>query len=527
MTAFEKLHWDDRFTRSLPGDRTLVRGSRPVRNAAWSLVQATPVRAPELLAWSDDCGALLGIDRPTEENRAAVAAVLGGNAVLEGMVPFAACYGGHQFGHWADQLGDGRALVLGEIRAPDGQQYEIQLKGAGPTPYSRRADGRAVLRSSVRELICSEAMFHLGISTTRALALVGTGDQVVRDMFYDGHPRVEPGAIVTRVAPTFVRFGNFQLFTMRRDETLLRALADYVIQWHYPDLKDRETKYADFFAEVARRTAVLVAGWMDVGFVHGVLNTDNMSILGATIDYGPYGWLDVHDPSFTPNTTDANGRRYCYGAQPRIAQWNLVQLAHALMPLVSEEQLEDGLHLYHGTLGTEIERRLAGKAGISHRPGNADDAALFEEWFTLLAAVETDHTIAFRKLASVPVAENASARLAALEEAFYSPEVVFDAHRARFNAWLDRYAARVRLDGADTERRKTEMNAKNPWIIPRNYLVHEAITAAEAGDPSRIGALLEAFRRPFTERAEDAALAEKRPEWARHKAGCSALSCSS
>jgi uncharacterized protein YdiU (UPF0061 family) len=524
MTTFENLRWDDRFTRSLPGDRSLIGGSRPVRNAAWSLVQPTPVRAPELIAWSNEAGALLGID-PPKENRELVAAVLGGNRTLLGMIPFAACYGGHQFGHWADQLGDGRAIVIGELDTPNGH-FEIQLKGAGPTPYSRRADGRAVLRSSIREMICSEAMFHLGVPTTRALALVSTGDSVVRDMFYDGRPQREPGAIVTRVAPTFVRFGNFELFAVRRDETLLRALADYVIQGHYPDLWDRTDRYGAMFTEVCRRTALLVAAWMDVGFVHGVLNTDNMSILGLTIDYGPYGWLDVHDPSFTPNTTDAAGRRYCFGAQPRISQWNLVQLAHALMTLSSEESLEDGLNLYQKTLGAEIERRLAGKMGISHRPADVDDAALFEEWFTILAAVETDHTIAFRQLANIPVAEGVE-RAGPLEEAYYAPEAVLPAHRARVSAWLEKYAARVRADSQPADTRVREMNAKNPWIVPRNYLVHEAITRAENGDPSQISALLEAFKRPFEERAEDRALAGKRPEWAREKAGCSALSCSS
>ena len=239
--------------------------------------------------------------------------------------------GGHQFGHWAGQLGDGRAISLGEAVLADGQRRELQLKGAGPTPYSRSADGRAVLRSSIREFLCSEAMHHLGIPTTRALSLVGTGEGVVRDMFYDGHPEVEPGAIVCRVAPSFLRFGHFELPSQRGDTSLLQALADFCIARDFPHLRGRgEPLYADWFAEVCERTARLVAGWMRVGFVHGVLNTDNMSILGLAIDYGPYGWIDAYDPDWTPNTTDATGRRYRFGWQPRVANWNLGQLARAL-----------------------------------------------------------------------------------------------------------------------------------------------------------------------------------------------------
>ncbi|MBG3852707.1 YdiU family protein, partial [Xanthomonas hortorum pv. carotae] len=231
-----------------------------------------------------------------------------------GMQPWAVNYGGHQFGHWAGQLGDGRAISLGEAIGVDGGRYELQLKGAGPTPYSRGADGRAVLRSSIREFLCSEAMHHLGVPTTRALSLVTTGDAVVRDMFYDGRPQREPGAIVCRVAPSFIRFGNFELPSARGDSALLRQWADFTIARDFPELKGAgENLYAAWFAQVCERTAVMVAHWMRVGFVHGVMNTDNMSILGLTIDYGPYGWVDDYDPDWTPNTTDAQGRRYRFG----------------------------------------------------------------------------------------------------------------------------------------------------------------------------------------------------------------------
>ena len=290
------------------------------------------MRAPRLIAHSREVASLLGID-PADVASPAFAQVFGGNALLEGMQPYAANYGGHQFGHWAGQLGDGRAITLGEVINAAGERWELQLKGAGPTPYSRTADGRAVLRSSVREFLCSEAMHHLGVPTTRALSLVTTGEQVVRDMFYDGNPEPEPGAIVCRVAPSFIRFGNFELPAARGDVALLTRLVDFTIQRDFPELvsgtrdgaADRlsEALRAEWFGQVCERTARMVAHWMRVGFVHGVMNTDNMSILGLTIDYGPYGWIDDFDPDWTPNTTDAAGRRYRFGQQPQVAYWNL------------------------------------------------------------------------------------------------------------------------------------------------------------------------------------------------------------
>ncbi len=344
LATLDSIAFDDSFVRCLPGDSNGATTSRQVLGACYSLVTPTPVQAPALLAWSEEAGELLGIARPGEA-RGPLVDVLGGNRVLPGMRPFASCYGGHQFGNWAGQLGDGRAISLGEIVDPCAQRWELQLKGAGPTPYSRHSDGRAVLRSSIREFLCSEAMHHLGVPTTRALALVATGDRVTRDMFYDGRPRQEPGAVVTRVAPSFVRFGNFEILSARGDHALLKKLADYVLVHHFPELGTPvAATYERWFAEICRRTAIMVAHWMRVGFIHGVMNTDNMSILGLTLDYGPYGWLDHYEPGFTPNTTDAAGKRYCYGNQPGVAEWNLLQLARALLPLVGEPTpLEGGL----------------------------------------------------------------------------------------------------------------------------------------------------------------------------------------
>ena len=303
------LRFENAFVHELPGDAVRTNVPRQVRNACYTRVDPTPVRAPRLLGWSEPLGETLGIVRPPATGPEAD--VLGGSHVLPGMQPYAARYGGHQFGSWAGQLGDGRAITLGELIGADGNRHELQLKGAGRTPYSRTADGRAVLRSSVREFMCSEAMHFLGVPTTRALSLVGTGESVVRDMFYDGNPEPEPGAIVCRVAPSFVRFGNFEILAANGEITILKQLADYVIRLHYPELgaPSPET-YAAWFEEICRRTGRLMADWMRVGFVHGVMNTDNMSILGLTIDYGPYGWLENYDPEWTPNTTDAQGRRY-------------------------------------------------------------------------------------------------------------------------------------------------------------------------------------------------------------------------
>ena len=331
LQSLDLTEFHRRFVDGLPGDSEPANFRRQVRGAAYSRVLPTPVSAPKLLAWSEDLAATLGLPLIPDDS---AADVFSGNRLLPGMDPFAMCYGGHQFGNWAGQLGDGRAINLGEMRGPDGRWWMWQLKGAGPTPYSRTADGLAVLRSSVREYLCSEAMHALGVPTTRALSLVGTGELVTRDMFYDGNPRQEPGAVVCRVAPSFLRFGNFQLPAARRDVDLLRRLADYCMQADFGlSSQPNEALREAWFRDICERTADLLVHWMRVGFVHGVMNTDNMSVLGLTIDYGPYGWVENFDPDWTPNTTDAAGRRYAFGQQPQIALWNLVQFANALVPL--------------------------------------------------------------------------------------------------------------------------------------------------------------------------------------------------
>ncbi len=524
--------YESRFVDELPGDPVTDNVPRQVRNACYTRVDPTPVTKPLLLAWSVDMARVLGVALPKSQ-KGLEASVLAGNCALPGMKPYAARYGGHQFGHWAGQLGDGRAITLGELVAPGGWRHELQLKGAGKTPYSRTADGRAVLRSSLREFLCSEAMFHLGIPTTRALSLAATGEEVVRDMFYDGNPAPEPGAVVCRVAPSFVRFGNFEILAAHKEHDVLRRLADYVITRHFAELgAPSEAVYGQWFAEICRRTAALMVEWMRVGFVHGVMNTDNMSILGLTIDYGPYGWLEGYDPQWTPNTTDLPGRRYCYGNQPSVAQWNLVQLANALVPLVPDiKVLEEGIRIFGETFEQGSARMLADKLGLQFIGDEGDDE-LVGGLFEVLGQTETDMTLFYRLLADVPLDGAAdtmddAALVNVLRRSFYSDEAFSAEPRAKLAAWLRRYVTRVRRDGATAEAHRARMNSVNPKYVARNYLAQQAIDALAKGDDSVLARLMVVLRNPYDDQPAHDELAERRPEWARHKAGCSALSCSS
>lgn len=521
------LRFDDRFVRSLPGDPDPRNVPRQVLRACYTLTDPTPVRAPTLLAHAEEVAALLGISA-ADVASPLFAQVFGGSAVLDGMRPYAACYGGHQFGNWAGQLGDGRAITLGEVVRGD-DRWEIQLKGAGPTPYSRRGDGRAVLRSSIREFLCSEAMHHLGVPTTRALSLVSTGESVPRDMFYTGDVRMEPGAVVCRVARSFLRFGSYQIHMAREDTETLRALLDHTITTHFPELgPPGRDAYLAWLAEVCRRTATLIAHWMRVGFVHGVLNTDNLSVLGLTIDYGPYGWIDIYDHDWTPNTTDAGGRRYRFGHQPRVGAWNLTRLAEAILPLIGEiPPLEAALNVYTRTF-PDIHRQMTGqKLGLRDLTA-ADDEGFLDEMVQLLHLTEVDMTRFYRALADVPTDPGLDDRalLAPLAGAFYS-DALTDAQAARFGAWLRTLGGRARAEGRDPAQRRAEMMAANPKYVLRNYLAQQAIERAEGGDFSEVQRLLAVMRRPYDEQPGAEAYAQKMPEWARNRPGCSMLSCSS
>ena len=525
-TALDTLRFDNRYVEDLPADPEPRNFRRQVAQACYSHVEPTQASAPRLIGWSAETAELLGLPAKVDET-GAFAEVFVGNRLLPGMAPIATCYGGHQFGNWAGQLGDGRAINLGEVRTHDGERWTLQLKGAGPTPYSRTADGLAVLRSSLREFVCSEAMFHLGVPTTRALSLALTGEDVVRDILYDGHPAPEPGAVVCRVAPSFTRFGHFEMLAARRETELLRQFLDFTIAADFPHLQDEadpKNRRIAWFREVAERTATMVAEWMRVGFVHGVMNTDNMAVLGLTIDYGPYGWLEDFDPDWTPNTTDAATRRYRFGQQPAIAQWNLLQLANAVYPLIGDaEPLNQALA---GFAVQYKERNRAATAAKLGLPAYSEehDEPLFDDLFALLASTETDMTIFFRRLA---LFDPANPTVDPLLDAYYQPDALTPAWRERTEGWLRAYAKRLSAAGELEDARRARMNAANPLYVPRNYLAQLAIDSAEQGDYEPLREWMAVLRNPYQEQAGAERFAAKRPEWARHRAGCSMLSCSS
>ncbi len=551
------LNFDNTFTRELPADPETSNYRRQVVGACYSKVKPTPVSAPKLIAYSKEAAKLLDLSDEACKSEQ-FKEVFAGNRLLSGMEPYAACYGGHQFGNWAGQLGDGRAINLGEIVNKRAERWVLQLKGAGATPYSRNADGLAVLRSSVREFLCSEAMFHLGIPTTRALSLISTGEMVERDMFYDGNPKEEPGAVICRLAQSFIRFGNFEIFTFRDDIQTLQKLLDYTIaydfafmsqiyQEEFSDIKlSSRTKesvnilkfsskiYIKWFEEVCKRTANMVVEWMRVGFVHGVMNTDNMSVLGLTIDYGPYGWIENYDPNWTPNTTDANGRRYCFGNQPKIAHWNLVQLANALYPLIKDvEPLQQALALYSDILNNKWQQMIASKLGFrTFEPKS--DVNITGELFNLLSMVETDMTIFFRRIALIDfkkekfrLKEDELRNLEPFMDSYYVLSQLTKDYISRISNWLRLYVERLKKDNLPYEIRRTQMDLVNPKYILRNYLSQLAIDRAQEGDFSMVQQLLELLRYPYSEQVEHEKFAVKRPDWARHKPGCSMLSCSS
>lgn len=528
----DDLKFDNRFVNELAADPSEVNRPRQVLGAAYSLVDPKPTSAPQLVAVSAEVAGELGLndDQLASDD---FLQVVTGNLVLEQMTPHAMAYGGHQFGNWAGQLGDGRAINLGELVITDGSRRCLQLKGAGPTPYSRSADGLAVLRSSVREFLCSEAMHHLGVPTTRALSLALTGDQVMRDMLYDGHPELEPGAVVCRVAPSFIRFGNFEIFSSRNEIDQLRDLADFVIREYYPELWPAQGQptadtYAQWFDAVTQRTVAMIIHWQRVGFVHGVMNTDNMSIHGLTIDYGPYGWLEDYDPDWTPNTTDRQHKRYRFGNQPGIAQWNLGRLANALYPLIeSVEPLQASIDGYAEAFVSGYREMMRAKLGL--RELTAADDAFVNELLAIMAAVETDMTLFFRGLAEVSFDAQSSdaALLAPLAGAYYGPEQVTSELRERTLRWLDSYGALVNSQSIGDADRRTAMNRQNPLYVLRNYLAQLAIDAATEGDFGEVVELLDTLRRPYEVQPGRQRFAEKRPDWARTRVGCSMLSCSS
>ncbi|HSJ66023.1 MAG TPA: YdiU family protein, partial [Anditalea sp.] len=417
---------------------------------------------------------------------------------------------------------DGRAITLGEWVAPSGISWELQLKGAGLTPYSRGADGRAVLRSSVREYLMSEAMHYLGIPTTRALSLVTTGDKILRDMFYNGNAAYEPGAIVLRTAPSFLRFGSFEMPASRKEVDNLKKLVNWTIDQYYPHITG-DDKIIRWFYEVQERTADLMVEWMRVGFVHGVMNTDNMSILGLTIDYGPYSFVDDYDANFTPNTTDLPGRRYAFGNQPAVAHWNLGCLANALVPLFDKtDELEKALRAYKSLYLEKYFTMMSQKLGFDQlRDG---DKKLIIEIEEMLNELSPDMTIFFQLLIDVKeVIETPDETYIHFKDSFYKE--LSDNEILRLHSTINNYLSRIGINHTSRNESKKVMKAANPRFILRNYLLHQAIEELEKGSSTLFNELHEAIKEPYSNKFDK--FFSKRPDWASKKAGCSMLSCSS
>jgi uncharacterized protein YdiU (UPF0061 family) len=467
--------------------------------AFWTELPAQPLPEVHWVARSDALAAELGLSDWLHSDRALQ--VLSGNAQARARPPLASVYSGHQFGVWAGQLGDGRALLLGEIDSPLGPQ-EIQLKGSGLTPYSRMGDGRAVLRSSIREFLCSEAMHHLGIPTTRALAVIGSPAPVMRET-------VESAAVVTRVAPSFLRFGHFVHFAhTAADMAALRQLIVAVIERYFPTCREAPVPLLAWLEEVSRRTARLMAQWQAVGFCHGVMNTDNLSILGLTIDYGPFGFLDGFDPMHICNHSDHQGR-YAYARQPGVAWWNLHALAQALLPALDGDgehnarSLGAAIEPFKAEFGAAMQRQLRAKLGLASE--HEGDPALIDDLLRLMASERTDYTIAMRRLAGFSTDDGAAND--AMRDLFID--------RAAFDAWAARYAKRLRDERSIDAERCQRMRQVNPKFVLRNHLAEQAIRRAQEGDFSETQRLLKVLQRPFDEQPEHEADAGFPPDWAR------------
>jgi uncharacterized protein YdiU (UPF0061 family) len=520
-----KLHIQNNFTAELPADSNETNIPRQVDQACFSYVIPKKPSNPSLIHASVEVADFLGLSQGDILSEDFLN-TFSGNTIYPETKPYALAYAGHQFGNWAGQLGDGRAINLTEM-IHGSKSYTLQLKGAGPTPYSRTADGFAVLRSSIREHLCAEAMHYLGVPTTRSLSLMLSGDQVLRDVMYNGNPAYEKGAIVCRVAPSFIRFGNFELFASRKDHTTLQLLADYTIKHHFSEIKSEGIeKYLAFFKAVTQTTLDMIVHWQRVGFVHGVMNTDNMSIHGITIDYGPYGWLEDYNPNWTPNTTDNQHKRYRFGNQPDIALWNLYQLANALYPLINDAKpLEAILNAFSIDYQKEYLSMMLSKLGL--KTANEEDAVLIESLTELLQLVETDMTIFFRNLGSVQKKDSSLPAFDTIKDAFYNEKDLNETILNNWHSWLEHYSNRIKQESLTDAERKEQMNLVNPKYVLRNYMAQLSIDAADKGDYSLVNELFELLKKPYDEQPENQKWFAKRPDWARDKVGCSMLSCSS
>jgi len=488
--------FDNSYARDLPG--------------FYAPAQPTPVTAPTLVKVNTGLAEELGLDPMTLATPEGVA-VFAGQRVPEGAEPIALAYAGHQFGHFSPQLGDGRAILLGEVVGRDGRRRDIQLKGSGPTPFSRRGDGRAALGPVLREYTVSEAMAALGIPTTRALAAVTTGEPIVRE-------RALPGAVLTRVAASHIRIGTFQFFAARKATDAVRQLADYTIARHYPDIAGAPRPYHALLDAVIDRQAALVARWLLVGFIHGVMNTDNMSVSGETIDYGPCAFLDAYDPSTVFSSIDQMGR-YAYGNQPDIAHWNLARFAECLIPLLDEDKdaaiaaANDALGRFPARFKAAHHAGLIAKIGLDSAPDEAvaeADLALALDLLAVMAASKADFTLTFRRLGA----------FAADPEAEGSVRDLF-LDREAFDAWAMRWRERLDARGRDGAAVRAAMDRVNPAFIPRNHLVEAVITAAiERGDFSPFEELNKVLARPYEDQPAFAAYAELPPQMEGYQTFC-------
>ena len=518
-----KIH--NRFTAELPADTNETNEVRQVSKAVFSYVNPTEPSNPKLIHAAESVAELVGISKDEIQSEEFLN-IFSGKETLPDTRPYAMCYAGHQFGNWAGQLGDGRAINLTEVEH-NNQFFTLQLKGAGKTPYSRTADGLAVLRSSVREYLCAEAMHYLGVPTTRSLSLMLSGDEVLRDILYNGNPAYEKGAIVCRVAPSFIRFGSFEMLTARNELKNLKQFTEYNIKHYFPEIQgEPKEQYLQFFKTVADKTREMILHWQRVGFVHGVMNTDNMSIHGITIDYGPYGWLENYDPNWTPNTTDSQNRRYRFGNQSQIAQWNLYQLANSLFPLVNEaEPLEKILESFITDFNLDYKKMILSKLGVATSTESDDEFIAYLE--SNLQLSETDMTIFYRNLNKIKKTDSAEKALKAIEDAFYNPNEIKDTILDNWLLWFTDYLERLNQETTSDEERISNMNLVNPKYVLRNYMAQLAIDAADKDDYSLINELYELLKKPYNEQPEHEKWFTKRPDWARSKVGCSMLSCSS
>lgn len=466
--------------------------------ATWTALNPTPLHNARLIWHNAELAHELTIPQSLfADNKGA--GVWGGEALLPGMSPLAQVYSGHQFGVWAGQLGDGRGILLGEQLLADGTTMDWHLKGAGLTPYSRMGDGRAVLRSTIRESLASEAMHYLGIPGTRSLAIVTSDTPVYRET-------TETGAMLMRLAQSHMRFGHFEHFYYRRDNEKVQLLADFAIRHYWPHLQEEQDKYAIWFRDVVARTASLIAGWQTVGFAHGVMNTDNMSIMGLTLDYGPFGFLDDYNPQFICNHSDHQGR-YSFDNQPAVALWNLQRLAQTLSPFIAVDALNDALDSYQRVLLAEYGKRMRQKLGFYTEQNNDND--LLNELFALMAREGSDYTRTFRMLSQTEQNSPSSP----LRDEFID--------RAAFDSWFSRYRARIQTEQVTDDERQLQMKSVNPAVVLRNWLAQRAINDAQKGDMEELHRLHDVLRNPFNDRDDD--YSRRPPEWGKRLE----VSCSS